>query len=77
MRSNFEIFHVTYRMPKFGTENEYQDETHLFMVSTPNGKKDAINACERFHKGCKVESVYTYMEILAGVDKIQASKSKK
>lgn len=57
----FELFHVTFRLPKFGTDGqEFQEETHVMGVSTRGGEKDAIAACEKYHSGCKVESVVKY-----------------
>ena len=77
MADNFEIFHVKYRLPKFGTDNEFQDEPHLFIVSTKEGRNDAIKACKQFHKGCKVESVHSYIEVAEELDKIPTIKKEK
>lgn len=73
--SGFEIFYVTYQMPKFGTEGEYQDQEILFIVSTQGGKADAKKACEYYHKNCRVTMIQSRMEQLCGV-KVPLKKKK-
>ena len=61
----WELFHVGYRLPKFGTENEYLPEIHTFKVSTQGGIMDAKETCERFHKGCKIVQVLDNLAYIA------------
>lgn len=68
MASDFELFHVTYRLPIFGTDGkQFHEETHLMMICTKEGREDARDTCERFHPGCKVEAVQSQLEAAAGV----------
>lgn len=62
MPGGWEAFFVTYRLPKFGSEGEFMDQTHEMIVATKGGRKDARAACEKYHKGCKIESVLTVLE---------------
>ena len=69
INGGFEIFTVKYRLPVFGTEGrEFHPETHEFLVSTQGGKKDAEEACKKYHPGCKVELVMTRMETLCNLE---------
>ena len=65
----FEIFTVKYRLPVFGTEGrEFHPELHEFLVNTKGGRKDAEEACRKYHPGCKVELVMTRMETLCNLE---------
>ena len=77
MNGGFEIFYVKYQLPKFGTEGEFQEEEHLFIVSTCGGRKDAIKACESYHKNCRVVSAQSRLEELCGVKVLEKNKSTK
>lgn len=66
--SDWEIFHVTYRLPKFGSDTEFQDETHEMMISTRGGRTDAKAACKQYHHGCKIEQVRSGLEVAANID---------
>lgn len=69
-----EVFVVKYRQPKFGTENEFSDDVKTMMVATAGGRKDAEEACRKYHPGCKIDVVMTRLEELAGVEKVLNAK---
>lgn len=77
MNNGFEIFYAKYQLPKFGTEGEFQDEEHTFIVSTKGGRNDAKKACEYYHKNCRVISVQSRLEVLCNVNVPIKKKSSK
>lgn len=84
MHGKWELFHVRYRMPLFGSEGkEFRPEVMEMMVSTQGGRDDAKAACIKYHPGCKVVNVCSHIEELAGVNvslapkKVSSTKSKK
>lgn len=73
----FEVFWITYQMPKFGTENqEYDPREYTMAVSTDKGRKDAEVACKKYHKNCKILHILTKQEIDSGaILKIEKMRS--
>lgn len=57
LSGEWEIFTVKYRLPVFGSEGEYQKETHIMIVQTKGGAEDAKKAAMQYHKGCKIDAV--------------------
>lgn len=75
-QKKWELFDVTYQLPKFGSGcKEFDDHTWTLIVCTADGKSSATQACEKLHKGCNIVSVLSRLETLAGV-KASASKKK-
>lgn len=72
---SMEIYTVKYQIPKFGSENEYQDELKTMMVSTEGGPNDAKAACKQYHPGCRVVAVISRMESLAGLETSKINKA--
>jgi hypothetical protein len=73
--SKWELFHVRYLMPVFGSEGkEFNPHVHEFMVSTQGGKADAKAACMKYHAGCKIINICNHLEELAGVGKTEMYK---
>ena len=66
-----ELYHVGYKLPKFGTENEFLPEIHEMHVVTAGGIKDAIAACNQHHHGCKVVDALTHLAYLAAEGKFK------
>jgi hypothetical protein len=73
----FKIYWLTFRMPVMGDENILGPETRM-AVSTQGGPKDAIEACRKYHRGCKIVCVQDRIQAAAGikvpVDKIPEQK---
>lgn len=72
---SMEIFTVKYQIPKFGSENEYQDELKTMMVATGGGPNDAKAACKQHHPGCRVVAVISRVESLAGLETPKINKA--
>ena len=67
-KSKWELFIVTYQLPKFGSNGkEFDDQEWHLTVGTQGGSADASAACKQYHKGCKVLGVVSRLEELAGV----------
>lgn len=74
----WELFTVTYQMPKFGSGgNEFDAYEWHMMVCTPKGRKDAVAACKQHHKGCKVLYALDQLEEAAHVKPSTTPKTSK
>lgn len=58
----WELFTCHYQNKKFGTEDEFLPEDHIFTVCTDKGKDDAKDSCLRHHPSCKIICVLNQLE---------------